>query len=280
MKITAAEDYEKVSKAIVCLFEANDKVGYLFEWLLKEEIDHHTKNAAINTLFREDSLRIKVLSNYFKLVGKHYLKRMLYPVIIEAKKPSKLSVNENGRHLADLLMDQLANETKLTCPDSIRVICEITKEETLKRTPHYLIIALGNLIFLRWISPALIQPDSYGITDESPTIDERRVLLQTAKLIQTAVNAICDTTIQQDEWCERMCARILSYLIRIPKRADELEFVYPSKNEKNLPEILEIYHEVKVLRDFQVQRLYRHVRLHIDEIEWVWKEVLTTPLPN
>lgn len=278
MQITAQEDYEKVSKSIVCLFEANDKVGNLFEWLLRREIDFHTQNSTMNTIFREDSLRIKVLSNYFKLVGKYYLSRIILPVIIEARRlTTKVQTEDVPKILAEVLLQQL-EEPSISCPDSIRVICALTKEETLNRAPHTLVNALGNLIVLRWISPALIQPDRYGILATAPTLEERKILVSTAKLIQCAVNSISDKTADRDPWSEKLCSRLLSFLIRMPKRADELELIIGQKHETTVSEVLQLYREVKVLRDFEAQKMLQHVKLHIDEIEWVWNEVTNTPI--
>lgn len=277
MQITAPEDYEKVSKSVVCLFEANDKVGNLFEWLLRKEIDFHTQNSTMNTIFREDSLRIKVLSNYFKLVGKYYLRRIILPVIHEARKLTKAPMEGTPKHLAEILLQQL-EEPSISCPDSIRVICALTKEESLNRAPHTLVNALGNLIVLRWISPALIQPDRYGILDVAPSLDERKVLVSTAKLIQCAVNSISDRSAERDPWNEKLCSRLLSFLIRMPKRADELELIIGQKHDITVSEVLQLYHEVKVLRDFEAQKMLQHVKLHIDDIEWVWNEVMNTPI--
>jgi len=53
------------------------------------------------------------------------------------------------------------------------------------REKHLLI---GGFIFLRYITPAIISPDLYGVTDEKLTFNQRRTLVLIAKVLQNLAN--------------------------------------------------------------------------------------------
>jgi len=74
-------DYEKseeISRAIVCLFDYYGRSLYLLKFALERE----TRDADKTTLFREDKMSFRILSNYVKIMSKDWLRKTLSPIII------------------------------------------------------------------------------------------------------------------------------------------------------------------------------------------------------
>ena len=72
-------EFQMVGTSIAAIFEANGETATLFKWIIWEELRQH--KGTVNTMFREDNLRIAILSNFLKLVGRSYLSMVLEPAI-------------------------------------------------------------------------------------------------------------------------------------------------------------------------------------------------------
>ena len=311
---TANEDFEKVSGCLVRIFVANDCSREVVHSLIKEEVRNHRES--FMTMFREDNLRIKTISNYFKLVGKPYLRRILSPIILNIEKNNKKLIkqhnnssnnsinhiinnynnninNNNNNHnnnsssnltleknsplileITDLVIQKL-NEN-VTCPAYIRIACFQIKEELTIKAPEIIVPSLGNLLFLRWIGPALVQPQEYGVIDFNPSFESKRILILVAKILQSIVNGICNPEINMenlDNSSSLRCSRVLNFLISIAKNANQITNFVPSDLQAINQDEISTYEEVRVQRDFAVQNIYQYVNFHFDEIERIWLQL-------
>ena len=77
-------------------------------------------------------------------------------------------------------------------PYGVRWLCKAIRTHFSSRFPaasHEALISLiGGFILLRYINPAIISPESFGIVHRKPTPAVRRNLTQIAKILQSIAN--------------------------------------------------------------------------------------------
>ena len=56
------------------------------------------------------------------------------------------------------------------------------------RWPEQSLNAVGGFIILRFFTPALVSPESYGLTDDVPSVEGRRACILISKIIQNISN--------------------------------------------------------------------------------------------
>lgn len=193
-------DYEKseeISRAIVYLFDYYGRSLYLLKFALERE----TRDADRTTLFREDKMSFRILSNYVKIMSRDWLRKTLGPVIsgIMSKtssyeiNPSRLigskekkSRKSNIKRLRKLGEEVIAAIFKSIdkVPSKLRLLCSLVMKKVKKAFPGNEIVGLGALLFLRFICPALCVPKELGLVDSDPLPEAQRGLILVAKLLQ------------------------------------------------------------------------------------------------
>ena len=77
-------------------------------------------------------------------------------------------------------------------PFGLRWLCKAIRTKCLKHFPEASLEAVGSLVggffLLRYINPAIISPEAYGILLKKPSAAVRRSLTQIAKILQTIAN--------------------------------------------------------------------------------------------
>ena len=270
-----AEDFEQIGNVIVTLFEANNNSFSLFEWLICRELRYHSDDA--QTLFREDNFHLKLISTYLKVAGRQYLTRILGPTVREVEKAAKDinwdKVEPTAKHLAVSFIGQL-DEDEISCPGNIRILCALLKREVINVSPGSVLVGLGNIIFLRWIGPAIIHPERYGIIGNTPSFDTRRLLVQVAKLILSCVNGIyCPDPSTLDPWVSEHCAKILQYLITLPKRVHHLRLARKTVGQLRNMDELQLFREVRARHKICLQKLFQYIQVNNDGLANSWNDV-------
>lgn len=67
-------DFDRVAKPLVVLFQASGKAQVLLTWAIARDIERIDQ---ATSLFREDSLSTKMITNYLRVMGTSYLNRTL-----------------------------------------------------------------------------------------------------------------------------------------------------------------------------------------------------------
>ncbi|KYQ96896.1 Ras GTPase activation domain-containing protein [Tieghemostelium lacteum] len=190
-----------ISEALVIFFEihCNLKSTFLLKWAIDKEIEC-TNNGP--TLFRGLSTATRLISAFYKRVGDAYLKYLLQPFIldivsrnfsfeIDPEKAGKgMNIQNNLEKLITItqqVLDKILDSLD-QCPTSIRNILHHTQERVEKKFPFMKTTVIGGFIFLRFICPAIVAPEIFGLTNESPSTDSRRGLVLVSKLLQNLAN--------------------------------------------------------------------------------------------
>ncbi|XP_067851176.1 ras GTPase-activating protein 2 [Heptranchias perlo] len=165
------------------------------------ELDlQHTQEA--NTIFRGNSLATRCIDETMKLVGKHYLKVTLKPILdeicdscktceidpVKLKEGDNVEVNkENLRQYVERVFNVIV-QSSMSCPT---LMCEVFNSlQKLARKqfpddPHVKYSAVSSFVFLRFFAVAVVSPPSFHLRPHHPDAQTSRVLTLISKTIQT-----------------------------------------------------------------------------------------------
>jgi len=199
--VTQITEADKVAKAMVVVFQDNNKAIKLLEAFISEEV-RTTESAG--TLFRANSMVSKMFKFYSRLIGLPYLYSTIGPELgklIEEElglevDPEKM---EEGKDLDEMrwaLMSQsqkilkqiLVSETE--CPAQFQQLFVHISNCVKQRFPENVNTTIGGFIFLRLFCPAVSSPEAYGIVEEPPSADSRRLLILITKVLQNLSNDV------------------------------------------------------------------------------------------
>ena len=165
--------------------------------LVKDEIQRSFRPSDI---LRRNSVASRALTFFTKDKGSEYLIKTLRPTLqmiadngynlnIEKVQPS----SENAKDMVSVFLTcltMLVDAITISVddfPEEFSYICQIIYTEALKKFPDYALIAVGSFVFLRFICPALVSPETENIV-ELPTAHEKRPFLSLAKVLQSIAN--------------------------------------------------------------------------------------------
>ncbi|KAH3757911.1 RasGTPase-activating protein [Pelomyxa schiedti] len=198
---------DSVAVTITRLLNRDGSTMMLVLSLLKEDIGTATQQTQ-NTLFRANSPATKLLAHYFKLIGYQYLVQTLQPLIstlvadpshceVEADKMSPdESIDENAKKLAAIIQNlvvAVCNSVEAV-PSNIKTVLRQVKIR-LDELRHPSNIAVVALFFLRFVVPAIINPEQYYLASVDEVKPEtRRALSLVGRVFQWLVNLKSDGT--------------------------------------------------------------------------------------
>eukprot|EP01090_Pellita_catalonica_P017046 TRINITY_DN5062_c0_g4_i1.p1 TRINITY_DN5062_c0_g4~~TRINITY_DN5062_c0_g4_i1.p1 ORF type:complete len:2520 (+),score=346.34 TRINITY_DN5062_c0_g4_i1:70-7629(+) len=199
IQITEADT---LAALLVRIFESNDKTLKLLKKAIEVEVN---STETPNTLFRRNSIATKLLASYTKLIGKKYLKDTLGGVLqglIAQTPPMELDPQRmpkgqnrevniaNTKNTAMAFLSAIQNSVP-NCPLPFRMICRYLKEEVGKRFPGSEHSAIGGFIYLRYLCPAIVAPDGFGLVQSQALSAElRRGLILVTKALQNLANKV------------------------------------------------------------------------------------------
>eukprot|EP01113_Clastostelium_recurvatum_P022534 TRINITY_DN2692_c0_g1_i2.p1 TRINITY_DN2692_c0_g1~~TRINITY_DN2692_c0_g1_i2.p1 ORF type:complete len:1111 (+),score=281.62 TRINITY_DN2692_c0_g1_i2:55-3387(+) len=208
------DEIREMCSSLLIVFESHNDTLRLLKWAIASEVAA-TKRAAV--LFREDNIYTQLVRQYLQMAGRTFLHDALGPIIrkiAESRKSYEIeesriqtnhtadrdsqikkAVRKIGKRVRSLLTSamQLAD----LCPSTIRDVCHFLKMEAATKfvegagrlqdnRPGREVV--GAILFLRFICPAIIMPESINITC-TPTPAGRRGLVLVAKVLQHLANA-------------------------------------------------------------------------------------------
>uniref|UniRef100_T1JUK4 Ras-GAP domain-containing protein n=1 Tax=Tetranychus urticae TaxID=32264 RepID=T1JUK4_TETUR len=182
--VVATPQMDELARVFVTLFDAKHLLSPLLWNMFYKEVE---VSDCMQTLFRGNSLGSKIMAFCFKIYGTSYLKALLEPLI----KP-----------LAESPNDVMSNRTMKICyaiissadsfPPQLRSMCHCLFQVLNKRFPNFPhnISAVGTVIFLRFINPAIVSPFEMGIVDVQPNNKVKRGLMLMSKILQNIANNV------------------------------------------------------------------------------------------
>ncbi|CAH1800649.1 unnamed protein product [Owenia fusiformis] len=202
--VVATPNMDELARVFVTLFDAKHLLYQLLWNMFSKEVEIAD---CMQTLFRGNSLASKIMAFCFKIYGQGYLRELLNPLIMEMftkdkqgdsyeVDPARLSehenIEDNRRHL-QLLTQKVFNAITASAeriPSQVRTMCHCIFQVVCQRFPGNSMGALGTMIFLRFINPAIVSPCESGIIDQQPTPRMKRGLTLMCKIMQNIANHV------------------------------------------------------------------------------------------
>nr|XP_023020941.1 neurofibromin isoform X3 [Leptinotarsa decemlineata] len=203
--VVTTSQMDELARVFVTLFDAKHLLSPLLWNMFYREVEI---SDCMQTLFRGNSLGSKIMAFCFKIYGASYLQTLLEPLIqpllddsscsFEVD-PARLEVNEdieeNRQNLTALtqrVFDAIVNSAD-KFPPQLRSMCHCLYQVLSKRFPQFPqnnIGAVGTVIFLRFINPAIVSPQEMGIVVKQVPTHIKRGLMLMSKILQNIANHV------------------------------------------------------------------------------------------
>ncbi|XP_055375510.1 neurofibromin [Condylostylus longicornis] len=203
--VVTTSQMDELARILVTLFDCKHLLSPLLWNMFYREVE---VSDCMQTLFRGNSLGSKIMAFCFKIYGSNYLQQLLEPLIrpllddtttcFEVD-PARLEPNDdieqNRKNLIALTQrtfDAIVNSAD-KFPPQLRSMCHCLYQVLSKRFPNLLqnnIGAVGTVIFLRYINPAIVSPQELGIVGKQVPSTVKRGLMLMSKILQNIANHV------------------------------------------------------------------------------------------
>ncbi|XP_023718196.1 neurofibromin isoform X5 [Cryptotermes secundus] len=203
--VVTTSQMDELARVFVTLFDAKHLLSPLLWNMFYREVE---VSDCMQTLFRGNSLGSKIMAFCFKIYGASYLQNLLEPLIrplLEEPNqsfevdPARLDPNEdieeNRRNLIALtqkVFDAIVSSSD-KFPPQLRSMCHCLYQVLSKRFPLFPqnnIGAVGTVIFLRFINPAIVSPQEMSIVIKQVPSTVKRGLMLMSKILQNIANHV------------------------------------------------------------------------------------------
>lgn len=203
---------DKMAAALVVLL--GREVLPFVRALVQQEVSNTSTSSV---LFRSNSMAIRILSAYGRVVGAQYLRDVLGDLVKEVCEddgsydpdpqvvgPEKASSNsEHIAKLSDRFLKRILESPSV--PAEFRTICSDLRAIVGKKFQDFWPRAVGGFFFLRFICPAIASPTTTGLMNSGLLISKnaRRTLILVTKVLQNVANqtAFNEPWMSQAEEC-------------------------------------------------------------------------------
>ncbi|KZT29450.1 hypothetical protein NEOLEDRAFT_1128208 [Neolentinus lepideus HHB14362 ss-1] len=198
-----SSDAEVLIPVLFNLFDTRISLMSLLKTLIDREIAQ-TENES--SLFRSNNTTARVLSYFAKTHGYNYLRSLIVPLIktmssmpsgrsyeLDPSKAGTHDVRQNQKNVEVVAASflEIITASVPAFPSMFREICAYLAQSVQEVWPEAKFKALGSFIFLRFLSPAVVSPETVDV--DLPKDNEiviRRGLMVIAKIIQNLANNI------------------------------------------------------------------------------------------
>lgn len=203
--VVTTSQMDELARVLVNLFDAKHLLAPLLWNMFYREVE---VSDCMQTLFRGNSLGSKIMAFCFKIYGANYLQTLLEPLIGPLLEESSTSFEVDPARL-EPLEDIETNRCNLIAltqkvfdsiidssdrfPTQLRSMCHCLYQVLSKRFPVLLqnnIGAVGTVIFLRFINPAIVSPQELGIVSKQVPSSVKRGLMLMSKILQNIANHV------------------------------------------------------------------------------------------
>ncbi|SPO22404.1 related to Neurofibromin [Ustilago trichophora] len=196
--VCPGRDVEPMSVLLLSMFDAKGGLIRFLKAAVEEEIQ---RTATEEMVFRSNSFCTTLLSTFARTHGYDYLRSIMAPLITEfARKPAGFSVemdpsrvepggsapkNQNAlEEISQAFIDAICSSAHRV-PAVLRELCRHIRTVLDARFPASRYQGVGGLMFLRFISPAVVSPHMIDINLTGPSKDLRRGLVLISKILIT-----------------------------------------------------------------------------------------------
>eukprot|EP01111_Echinosteliopsis_oligospora_P018110 TRINITY_DN8129_c1_g1_i1.p1 TRINITY_DN8129_c1_g1~~TRINITY_DN8129_c1_g1_i1.p1 ORF type:complete len:1351 (-),score=419.24 TRINITY_DN8129_c1_g1_i1:139-4191(-) len=194
--LAEGEEAERFAASLVGVYTHTQQILALVRGSVRREV---TATNTTNILFRSNSMALRLLTEYAKIIDKsyNYLYRVLSPHIIQinsvnrAQEVSMEVVPADLEEQVESILDDVLGSISLLSTE-LRCICAIIRIEVSSKFPDFWLTAVGAFFFLRFLCPALVSPKSPALSalpeDLPLTPSGRRRLILCSKVLQNIAN--------------------------------------------------------------------------------------------
>ncbi|KAJ3192593.1 Neurofibromin 1 [Irineochytrium annulatum] len=276
----AEADTEDVAGTLLAVFEAKGQSERLITALLEQEV---ARTEYAYDLLRRNSVTSRLLTHLARSRGRDYIVDTLRPVIQELLAfnptltfeidPVKMTERDdatiNMRNLKMLirkLLDSITNHTD-RFPDSLRSVCHSISTIAGRKFPEARVTSIGAFVFLRFICPAIVAPESHDVVPMFSSKDIRRGLVLAAKVVQNLANNVLFGTKEKfmedlNDSLRKNIGRVHAFLRNI-STLPELPTGSPLHIEINATGA----NSGADVSEYDLMRLHRLLALNLDRIE-------------
>ncbi|KAK0461601.1 uncharacterized protein EV420DRAFT_1526161 [Desarmillaria tabescens] len=197
-----ASEIDNMVNVLLNLFNTRTSLMALLKVMITREVAH-TENVA--ALFRSNSIGNRFLAAFARIQGHQYLRSLIEPMVVAINNlpegtgyeldPAKVGgqdLHQNQRNVQFLTKQflRLILDSRQGLPPMFREVCEHIATTVVNRWDDASLktTSIGAFLFLRFISPAVVAPETIGI--HLPNDSSRRGLMIIAKIIQNLANNI------------------------------------------------------------------------------------------
>lgn len=197
-QVCPGREVEPMSVLLLSVFDAKGGLIRFLKAAVEEEIQ---RTATEEMVFRSNSFCTTLLSTFARTHGYDYLRSIMAPLITDfARKPAGFSVEmdpsrvEPGgsalknqtalEEIAQAFIDAICSSAHRV-PAVLRELCRHIRNVLDARFPASRYQGVGGLMFLRFISPAVVSPHMIDINLTGPSRDLRRGLVLISKILIT-----------------------------------------------------------------------------------------------
>ncbi|KAI0677196.1 hypothetical protein C8Q78DRAFT_1180405 [Trametes maxima] len=200
-EICPPNEVDSINAVLLNLFDTRSSLMSLLKTMIDNEIDKTDSDTA---LFRSNSTCTRFLSAFARVYGYNYLRSLIVPLVklvttmpsgcgyeLDPSRVSKEELRQNKEtvELITAKFLEIISSSIPALPSIIREICAHIAKSVNEVWPEAKFAALGAFIFLRFISPAIVTPETVDVpVPHDPTV--RRGLMVIAKIIQNLANNI------------------------------------------------------------------------------------------
>lgn len=206
----ASSHSDNVLHALVHHFDTEGMLLPLFEAVVYQEV--LAASGDQTTLFRGESPCTRMMSVLFATqAAVTWLRQLVQPFLetlvannigleIDPKKLNgtsesgrTMSATEHGLQLVRLtqdLLDHLKTVAAHTCPPIFRLLFAVMRRCIRVKFPQMELLSIGSFLFLRFLSPAIVTPQKYGLITSRISAQVSRTCMLVVKLIQALANGV------------------------------------------------------------------------------------------
>ncbi|KAH3759522.1 RasGTPase-activating protein [Pelomyxa schiedti] len=260
--LVSKEAVQRNSEAVTSVYMACGVGSQLVKGAIISEIQ---SSVQVETMFRINSLATRIMNVYYKRVGKEYLKHCLGPFfsVVTSKDfnlplsghitsliaPEGVDLNASVAKLVCIMQDLFDRifSSKEMCPMLLRQIFNFVFTEVGKKAPHLKLLSVGGFLFLRFICPAVLGPEVFGILPDKPSDSASKVIILCSSILQKIANACEFSNPSQNEqlgMINKLISRNLPTLLSFLEQIATVTLPLPDSGppivdpEENIEEIL------------------------------------------
>eukprot|EP01114_Cavostelium_apophysatum_P015111 TRINITY_DN4052_c0_g1_i3.p1 TRINITY_DN4052_c0_g1~~TRINITY_DN4052_c0_g1_i3.p1 ORF type:complete len:946 (+),score=210.27 TRINITY_DN4052_c0_g1_i3:187-3024(+) len=204
-KLVHSEELNELSSVLVDFSLANGNTFPMLRLFVEDEFIRNSREDP-GSIMRGNCIASKIVKEYLNKIGRNYLQELLGASLAQICADKSMEIDElrldNPQDIEqnkNLLLDRvrsivqhIMSKDMINCmPPQLKLIANIFAEFAHKYAPEQFHALVGGFLLLRYVNPALSNPDVYDLVpSENVSITTRRNLVLITKIIQNLSNGL------------------------------------------------------------------------------------------